>query len=384
MNFLTTFIHEAKMIFSDASIVLTIVGGVLLYSFLYPQPYVEQSVSRLGISVVDYDKSDVSRSVIFKLNATPQIIVAKNDMSEADAKEALIKGEIKAIIVIPRHFKRDLALNKSPTIAVGADGSYFLIYGAVLEGAMKSILTQSAMVKVTNLLKKQVPLSDAKVSYAPFSMSLINLFNKDNSYTQYVVPAVFVLILQQTLLIGLGILGGGINERMRRREDKYFRIAAVWQMFLSRYILFGTIFFIHMLFYFGFSFELFSVERLGKIPDLLNFGVAFLMASISLGLLLGSLFSSREIATPVVLFSSLPIIFSAGFVWPIESLPSVIHYLSLLIPATSGMHGFLAINQMGASFESVIDSYMILWGQAFVYLVLAFVVFLGRRRRLYG
>ncbi len=334
--------------------------------------------------MVDYDKSDVSRSVIFKLNATPQIIVARNDMSEMDAKEALVKGKVKAIIVIPRHFKRDLTLNKSPTIAIGADSSYFLIYGGVLEGAMKSILTQSATVKVANLLKKQVPLDDAKASYVPFSMNIINLFNKDNSYTQYVVPAVFVLILQQTLLIGLGILGGGINERMRKREDKYFSTAPIWQMFLSRYILFGAIFFVHMLFFFGFSFELFDVGRLGKIPDLLNFAMAFLMASISLGLFLGSLFSSREIATPVILFSSLPIVFSAGFVWPVESLPPIIHYLSLLIPATSGMHGFLALNQMGASFESVIGSYIILWIQALLYLMLAFFVFLRRRRRLYG
>jgi len=139
-----------------------------------------------------------------------------------------------------------------------------------------------------------------------------------------------------------------------------------------------------MLFYFGFSFELFEVSRLGKIPDLLHFGMAFLMASISLGLFLGSLFSSREIATPIVLFSSLPIVFSAGFVWPIESLPSVIHYLSLLVPATSGIQGFLALNQMGAGFESVIPSYMILWLQTFVYLTLACVVFLRRRKRSYN
>ena len=131
--------------------------------------------------------------------------------------------QIKAIIVIPKNFKRDLALNKSPTIAIGADSSYFLIYGGVLEGSMKSVLTQSATIKVANLLKKQVPLSGAKDAYVPYSLNIINLFNKDNSYTQYVVPAVFILILQQTMLIGLGILGGGVNERMRNKEEEYFK-----------------------------------------------------------------------------------------------------------------------------------------------------------------
>lgn len=379
MNFFTTFKNEAKLIFTDAAIMLTIIGGVVLYSFLYPQPYAKQSVSALFVSVVDYDKSDVSRNIIFKLNATPQISITRNDLSERDAKEALVKGNIKAIVVIPRHFKRDLALNISPTIAVGADSSYFLIYGAVLEGAMKSVLTESATIKVANLLKKQVPLEDAKKSYIPYSLNMINLFNKNNSYTQYVVPAVFVLILQQTILIGLGILGGGVNERMRRRDEAYFKTAPVWQMYLSRIIIFLSIFFAHMLFYFGYSFEHFEVTRLANIPDLLTFGFAFLLASISFGLFLGSLLSSREIATPVVLFSSLPLVFSAGFVWPLESLPSVIHYLSLLVPSTPAIHGFLGLNQMGASFDMIIDSYSILWIQSIVYLLLASLLFLKKR-----
>jgi ABC-2 type transport system permease protein len=380
LHFVKTFFSEVKNIFTDAAVVLTIIGGVVLYSFLYPQPYAKQSISALSVSVVDYDKSDVSRSVIFKLNATAQINVTREDLSEKDAKDALVRGEIKAIIVIPRAFKRDLALNKSPTIAVGADSSYFLIYGGVLEASMKSILTQSATIKVAKLLKKQVPLSQAKESYVPYGLNVINLFNKNNSYTQYVVPAVFILILQQTMLIGLGILGGGMNERLRRKEKGYFTDAPLWEIFLSRILIFFMIFFVHMLFYFGYSFSHFEVTRLANMGDLLTFGVAFICASIAFGLFLGSLFSSREIATPVVLFSSLPLVFAAGFVWPLEAFPQSIHSLALLVPSTSGIKGFLGLNQMGADFSMVITSYTILWVQSVIYLSLAFFISSRKRR----
>ncbi len=383
MSFFTTLKAEAKRIFSDTAIILTIIGGVILYAFLYPQPYAGQSVSELSVSVVDHDKSDVSRDITFQLNATAQIEVSRNDLSEKDAKEALIAGKIKAIIVIPQDFKRDLALNKSPTIAVGADSSYFLIYGGVIEGSMKSVLTQSATLKVANLLKKEVPLAQAKTSYVPYSLNVINLFNKNNSYTQYVVPAVFILILQQTMLIGLGILGGGINESMKRREEAYFKVAPVWQMYLSRILIFGSIFFVHMLFYFGFSFQLFEVTRLAHILDLLSFGIAFLAASLALGLFLGSLFNNREAATPAILFSSLPIIFSAGFVWPKEAVPEFILMLSNAIPVIPAIHGFLGLNQMAASFDMVSDTYALLWGQAVVYFILAYVVFSYRRKKAY-
>ncbi len=369
MSFTAIFTRELERIFKDVAIVLTIIGGVILYAFLYPQPYLHQSVSSLPISVVDLDKTALSRSISFKLNATPQISIVRHDMSEKDAKEALVQNRIKAIVIIPKDFSKEVTLKMSPTVAVGADSSYFLIYGGVLEGAMKSILTESATIKVGNLLKDAVPMSGAKTAYTAYSLNTINHFNPQNSYTQYVIPAVFVLILQQTMLIGLGILGAGVNER--RRENQTEEGSTIMVMF-SRVLIFGTIFFVHMLFYFGFSFEFFGTTHLASIKDLLIFGVAFLAASLFLGIFLGALFNSREMATPAVLFSSLPLVFSAGFVWPLEELPQWIVILSNLIPSTPAINGFLKLNQMGADFEMVLPQYQLLWIQAVVYAILGY------------
>ena len=383
MNFFDVLRAEVKFIFTDVAIVLTIIGGVILYSFLYPQPYAKESVSSLSVSVVDLDKSDISRHIIFALNATPQVNVIRQDLSERDAKNALEATLVKAIVVIPAHFKRDLALGVSPTIAVGADSSYFLIYGAVLEGAMKAVLTESAKIKVANLLKAEVPLSSAKDAYTPYTVNSINLFNKNNSYTEYVVPAVFILILQQTLLIGLGILGGGANERLKKGNVLHLRVAKTYQVMLSRFIIFGLLFFVHMLFYFGFSYEMFSVTHIANITDLLLFGVVFLSAVIAFGLFLGSLFSSREIATPAILFSSLPLIFSVGFIWPVEMIPQSIIYLSYLAPSTPAIKGFLELNQMGASLFMVGESLIILLLQIVVYTILGYY-FINKNRNQNG
>jgi len=375
MSFFTIFKEEAKTIFSDIAIVLTIIGGVILYSFLYPQPYSSQSVSGLPISIVDLDKTETSRDIIYKLNATPQISIIRNDLSEKDAKDALVEGKVKAIIIIPPHFKRDLVLQKSPTIAVGADSSYFLIYGGVLEGAMKSVLTQAATIKVAELLKRGTPLSGAKEAYTPYTLKTINLFNPQNSYIQYVIPAVFIIILQQTMLIGLGILGGGVNDRREKRGP-------TWMVMLSRVIIFGSIFFTHMLFYFGFSFEMFGVTHLASIYNLVLFGLSFLLASIFFGIFIGSLFSSREIATPVILFSSLPLIFSVGFIWPLEEIPVVLQYVSNLVPSTPAINGFLKLNQMGAEFSMVIPEYSLLWIQAVAYMFLGYYTINKREKEL--
>ncbi|MEA1982562.1 MAG: ABC transporter permease [Campylobacterota bacterium] len=382
MRFLEVLRAEAKLIFSDIAIVLTVIGGVILYAFLYPQPYASQSVSKLSVSVVDLDRSQVSREIAFKLNATPQISIKRNDMSHRDAKEALLRGEVQAIVLIPKNFSKDLKQHLSPVIAVGADSSYFLIYGAVLEGAMKAVLTQSATLKVGRLLVSGEPLEKARKAYTPYKLQIINLFNKNNSYTQYVIPAVYIIILQQTMLIGLGILGGGINERLVRREDGHYTRAPIWMMMTSRYIIFGALFFLHMLFYFGFSFSFFEVTHLANIADLLNLGVAFITACIFFGIFLGSIFNAREVATPIILFSSLPLVFSVGFIWPQEAIPTFIQNLSLLSPSTPAMQGFLRLNQMGAEFGAVVPQYVILWLQALIYAILGYY-YINKNRKKY-
>jgi len=384
MSFFQVLKAEAKLLFTDIAIVLTIFGGVILYSFLYPQPYIHESVSELPITVVDYDNTQKSRDIIFKLDATPQVDVVRHDASYKDALDALVANKIKAIMVVPAHLQRDITLGKSPTIALGVDNSYFLIYGGVLEGALKTVMTEAASIKVANLLKDKMPMVGAKKAFSAYSFKELPLFNADNSYTEYVVPAVFILILQQTLLIGMGILGGGINERLTCKQDGYYTKAKVWQMILSRTLLFGTIFFFHMLYYFGFSFEFFEINHLAHIGELLAFGVLFLAASLGLGIFLGAVFNAREIATPAVLFSSLPLVFSVGFIWPKEAMPEFIQQLAMFFPSTPAMEGFLKLNQMGADLSMIGKNSMILTLQVFIYTILGYYIMKKRQKGFYG
>jgi len=103
-------------------------------------------------------------------------------------------------------------------------------------------------------------------------------------------------------------------------------------------------------------------------------------ASAFFGIFLGSLFSSREIATPVILFSSLPLVFSAGFIWPLEALPDSLRLLSNAVPSTPAIEGFLKLNQMGATFDMIISEYAVLWLQVLVYAILGYY-FINKKRK---
>ena len=380
MNYLALLKEEFKALFRDKDILLTIFGGVLLYSFLYPQPYLKESVTALPVAVVDYDRSDISRKIVFMLDASPQMAIDSSYLSEQSAKDAITNNTISAMIIIPPHFKRDLHLGKEPVISVGADASYFLIYGGVVEATMHSVLTQSAQQQVGELLKKSVPLVTAKMQYTPFKTEFINTFNISGSYINYVIPAVFILILQQTMLIGMGMMGAKQNEDIKNGKRGYYNSESVLAVMSVRYLSFGSIFFIHALFLFGFSFSFFGVPHIAKVGELLLYTFSFFMAVGSLGILLGTVFKERIYPTPIILLSSLPLVFSAGFVWPLEMMPEWLVWLSHISPSTPGIQGFLRLNQMGADFSQVISQFGLLWFQTVVYGLLAYLI-LKRKRR---
>jgi len=380
MSYFKLLKEEFIAILRDKDILLTIFGGVLLYSFLYPQPYLKESVTALPVAVVDYDRSDLSRKISYMLDASPQIAVDSSYLSEKEAKEAIINNTMTAMIIIPSHFKRDLHLGKEPVISVGADASYFLIYGGVVEATMHSVLTQSAQQQVGELLKKSVPLVTAKMQYTPFKTEFINTFNISGSYINYVIPAVFILILQQTMLIGMGMMGARENEATRRGEKGYYNSENILAVMSVRYLSFVSIFFIHALFFFGFSFSFFGVPHIAKIGELLLYTFSFFMAVGSLGVLLGAVFKERIYPTPVILLSSLPLVFSAGFVWPLEMMPQWLIWLSHIAPSTPGIQGFLRLNQMGADFSQVIGQFGLLWLQTVVYTLLAYFLLVRQRK----
>ena len=75
----------------------------------------------------------------------------------------------------------------------------------------------------------------------------------------------------------------------------------------------------------------------------------------------------------VVLFSSMPIVFSAGFIWPTELIPSLITDLMHLLPSGFAINGFLKLNQQGAGLPSVLLNMSGLYGLSLLYALLFFI-----------
>lgn len=361
---------ELNAIFSNPVIILTVFVGVVFYSFLYPLPYASQTPTEQKITVINLDDSLLSRQLERMVDATPQVNIVNRAYSIEEAKEQFFQGEVSGILLIPKHFYRDLLLGKSPILSYSGDASYFLVYGTIVQGLATVGGTLAAKATVTKLLKDGVPLVLAKNQFSQVKLNMKATFNPTNGYVNYVVPAVFVLILQQTLIMGIGVLGG--TEKF---NDGYWNQYGTFEVLAIRSIIFVAIYYLLATYYFGFCFDFYSISRLASPVHLFALLAPFLLASSFVGIFLGAILPRRELVTFVVLVCSMPLVFSTGFIWPLESIPTPIIWLSNLFPSTPAIQGFLALNQMGADFSQIMAQWQLLWLQVLGWGMLAYFAY---------
>jgi len=366
MSFFELVKAELKALLTNPVVVLTVFGGVVFYSFLYPLPYSHQTPREQKISVVNLDRSQTSYQLERMVDATPQVNVVQRDYTLEDAHQAFLNGDVSGILVIPEHFYKDLMLGKSPTLSYSGDASYFLVYGTIVEGLAQAGGTLAAQTKVAKLVIDGQPLSKAADQYAATKLNLKPTFNPRMGYVDYVVPSVFVLILQQTLAMAAGLMVG-----TQKHGTGYWSHTSPLKLISVRMLVLIAVYYLLSMYYFGASFSMHGVNQLAHATELLTLLLPFLIASCAIGIWLGSITPRRELVTLVVLVSSMPLVFSAGFIWPIEAIPTPMVWLSELFPSTPAIQSFLTLNQMGGTWQSIGENYTQLWLQSLVWFSIA-------------
>ena len=117
MSFLQLIWAEIKAVLADKTIVITVFGGVLFYSILYPLPYLHQVPTEQQLVVIDHDHSSLSRQLIRHADASPKIKVIAELGSIDEAKRWIETGRAHGLLVIPADFRRDLLLGSGVTLS---------------------------------------------------------------------------------------------------------------------------------------------------------------------------------------------------------------------------------------------------------------------------
>jgi len=357
----------ARILRDKGTLILLLLASVA-YALFYPTPYLGQILRKLPIVVVDRDHTPLSRQLVRWLDASEAASVAgrANDLSSAE--EAVRAGTAGAILFIPRDFERHVQRREPAWVEAYADASYFLVYSTALRAINGVAGALSGGISVRRFEASGLDESAALQRARPISFASWPLFNPIAGYGTFVVPAVFVLILQQTLLIGIGAL------RVAERAADGGSPHPVWAVLGGKVAAVLVIYIAHAAFMFGVVFHLYGFPMRAPWPDLVLFLIPYFAAATLLGLTIAGLFERPESSTVALAATSLPALFLSGISFPADVQAGWVRALAVLIPSTFGIRGFLQLAEMGARFDQTLGAWGALWIQVAAYAGTAWLV----------
>ena len=363
---MSTFVfpHELKRIFTDPGVVVIFIVATLAYPLLYKAIYWNEQITNVPVAVVDLSQSAESRTFLHHWNASPDIRLTHTCNSIAEAEQLLREQKVHGIVYFPRDFASQLAdpLGQAH-ISLYCDMSSFLY--------MKAIYLSCNQVMLESMRNIQIDRYESMGYGREFSWALVQdapytetaLYNPTGGYGSFLIPAVLVLILHQTLLFGICMLAGTArdDDEVLYRVLGKGRVAGVLRLILGRAAAYFTIYYALAAILLGLLPRLFDIPHIGDIGDILRFIVPYMLACIFFSMTVSVFIRNRESGLVLLISTSLIFLFMAGISWPKEMMPAAWRYLSYFIPYTWGAHGFIHINSMGATLWSTRNEYISLW-----------------------
>jgi ABC-2 type transport system permease protein len=355
---------EANLIYRDKGMFLLVVIALPLYTLIYSLAYGSEVVRDVPIAIVDDDDSSESRSLIKTFATGPGTMVNYKASNMQEAQELFYSKKISGIVYIPHGFESSIMAGREANIGLILDGSHLLLYRQVLEQITKSTLQHGAMVELSRLIKRDIDPSTAKFIIEPIAINIDNVYNDTLGYGTFVMPSVVMVIIQQTLLIGLA-MAGAQRDNKKRITAKYI---------IAKVLVYTTIYGINLIFILGFIWNIFGFANIGNTLHVTLFLILYIISTLSLAMLFSQLFHKRESPLMLLLWSSVPVLLLAGVSYPREAFPEWLFDIGRLLPSSSGVNGFIALASRGATLSEIREEVFTLVILTIIYITLTIFI----------
>jgi ABC-2 type transport system permease protein len=370
------FVAEWQRVLRSRGAFILLVLAPLVYGFYYPQPYLNEILRKIPIAVVDNDLSELGRGIVQTLDASGAVKVAVRADTLAEARAALDRGEVFAVVGIPPEAERDVLKGTTVPLPIYADATYFFLFRTMGNGIAAAINTLSSELAAGGARPDGSLFKAALASLSPADILLQPIFNPVGGYASYVVPAAFVLILQQMLLIGAAMLTAAALAQAS--GGAFASVLGRGIAHLIIYLPALALYFIVLPRFYGFS-------TLGQPLQLFAIASVFVLATSFMGQAVGAWFKRPETPTLIFLGTSLAQFFLAGFSWPREAIPKPVLTAGYVFPSDLAIDGMVRIDQLGATLWEVAHDWRGLWVLAIIYFTLAVIsAALVKRRQLHA
>ncbi|WP_195620529.1 ABC transporter permease [Bacteroides clarus] len=367
--------QEFRTTFRDQGVLIFFVLVPLVYPLIYSFIYTNETIREVPTVVVDNSRSSLSREYLRKVDASPETSIVAHCADMEEAKLMLKDRKAYGIIYIPVHFSDDIARGKQTQVSIFCDMSGLLYYKALLTANTNVSLAMNADIKMKragNTTARQDEITTYPIEYED-----VAIFNPTNGFAAFLIPAVLILIIQQTLLLGIGLSAGTAREQNRFKDlvpiNRHYNgtLRIVMGKGLSYFMVYSLV----AVYILCVVPRLFSLNQIA-IPGVLTlFALPYLAACIFFAMTASIAIRNRETCMLLFVFTSVPLLFLSGISWPGAAMPEFWRYFSYIFPSTFGINGYVRINSMGATLNEVSFEYQALWIQTGIYFLTTCLVY---------
>ena len=292
------------------------VAQILIFGFA-----VSMDIKNAGIAFLDLSHDDITRKLSDKIVSSGFFIETEEILNYNDIDRVLKKGKTRAVIIFEEGFGRRLIREGKASLSIIADGS---------EPNTATLITNYTTAIVNDFSAGMAP---AAVNSAIRIIPEVKMFYNPSLQSHFMfVPGVITLIL---------ILICALMTSVTITREKEFGTMEVLlvsplkpvQIILGKVTPYFLLSFINVLLILAMSWLVFGLPVKGSIVLLLAESMLYILMSLSLGILISTVSSTMQQAIFISLIGlMLPTILLSGFIFPIENMPAVYDYVSMIVP----------------------------------------------------
>lgn len=362
--------RELQLIVHDQGVMIFFVLLPLMYPIVYTLIYNPEVLEKLPVAVVDQDRTEASRKLVRDASASPAIRIYDYVPEMGEARRLVAERKVNAILYIPQGYGKKIGRVQVATASLYIEMSLLLryrdLYSAITDVQLKDIsdITASRAALVGQA-------ADGLASGMPIDSQGQMLGDTQQGFASFIMPGILVLILQQSMILGICMLAGNAAERRRRNNgiDPLQPRQPSWMIVLGRALTYTVFYVAASIYLLHWIPELFNLPHWGDAADWLLLMLPFMLASAFFGLTIAQLVTDRESCFLIIVISSVFFLFLTGLTWPRYAMPAVWKFLGDLIPGAWGVEAFISINSNGATLAENSTPYLALWGLSALYFV---------------
>lgn len=370
------FVNEYRVVFKDSAVVLMFLIVPFVYPLIYGFIYNNEVVHEAKLVVVDDSQSSLGREFARKVDGTAEVNVVATVANLEEAREMIRRKEAYGILYIPSDFSKKINTKQQTQVMVYSDMSSLLFYKNFLISATEVSLDMGADIRVQEIghgtqEQDQVIMQAVDYEWVPF-------YNPQNGFASFLVPAILIVIIHQTMLLGIGTIVGTHNDKKRFRvasasgSGKYIKS---FNITIGKALCYSSLYLVISVWCLRIVPYLFKFSQIGDPITIFAFLIPFLLATTFFTMTLSYFVSQREFVMLLFVFTSPLFVFLSGISWPWTAIPPALQTIAYIFPTTPGIHAFIKINTMGATLADVRFEYTMLWIHSFLYLVTATMMY---------